>query len=682
MMVIMLCSPAPSNSPVMLETYQGEAVEKHEGTWSTNQDGVASAKISKVAFDDKGKESSEEKTKRFETVDAASKRPLVMALPNLIRETSHCIHLKSKNSIDVKHDGNVILLVPRDGGEAMEKHEDTWSINQDDVVSAKISKVAFKDNGKESLEERTKRFEPILAASKRSLVMALPSLIHETSHCIHLESKNSIDVKHDGNVMLSVPHDDVLKKINVQKRPADDLNSEFSAVGEKRRKKITSSIVEKPSTSEKSAHLSGKVDVSDSKFLRVCRRLLYELKGIALDPFHGVKIKIHSIVIKFFLRFRSLACQKSLLLSPPTKNEAPEVRATKSPSDDHASASPRMKPVKHIVQTDNPSKAARKRAATDRQEEIDAKRLKKMKALKASDAEKKAATQPPPKVVKPGSSGKVERPAKRFEPAELTIKFPPMTSLPSVAELKARFARFGPIHQSSLRVSSKTSTCRVVFFRKIDAQAARKFAVANHSLFGNAGVRYFLKELELSSPNISEVAEASEDISANKAQHINDPAVVQQPLPQPMIHLKSILKKKSNRDVLGQGTRKRTQRVKFMLAGEESTLGNRNNSNSDDGSASAHSGVAMDFNTKNFQEVISQPSLSILPFHTQSAKPTQHNLHNFEMAPINTPNFTSTGASTTTTTVDISQQMMVLLTRCHGVVTNLTGSGYKPYHPL
>ena len=678
-MVIMLCSPAPSNSPVMVEKHQGEAVEKHEDIWSTNQDGVASAKISKVAFDDKGKESSEEKTKRFEPVDAASKRSLVMALPSLIHETSHCIHLESKTSIDVKHDGNVILLVPRDGGEPMEKHEDTWSINQDGVASAIISKVAFKDKGKESLEERSKRFEPIVAASKRSLVMALPSLIHETSHCIHLESKNSIDVKHDGNVMLSVPHDDVLKKINVQKRPADDLNSEFSAVGGKRRKKITSSIVEKPSTSEKSAHPSGKVDISASKFLRVCRRLLYELKGIALGPFHGVKRKIHSIVIKFFLRFRSLAYQKSLLLPPPTKNEAPEVRATKSPSDDHASASPCMKPVKHIVQTDNPSKAARKRAATDRQEEINAKRLKKMKALKASDTEKKAATQPPPKVVKPGSTGKVERPAKRFLPTELAIKFPPMASLPSVAELKTRFARFGRIHQSSLRVSSKTSTCRVVFFRKIDAQAAHKFALANQSLFGNAGVRYFLKELDLFSPNISEVAKASEDISSNKTQHIKDPAVVQQPLPQPMIHLKSILKRKSNRDVLGEGTSKRT-RVKFMLAGEESSKGYRNNSNSDDGSA--HSSVAVDFNTKNFQEVISQPSLPILPFHTQSAKTTQHKLHNFEMVPTNTPNFTNTGVSTSTTTVDISQQMMGLLTRCHGVVTNLTGSGYVPYRPL
>ncbi|RHN80789.1 hypothetical protein MtrunA17_Chr1g0192051 [Medicago truncatula] len=662
----------------MVEKHQGKAVEKHEDTWSTNQDGVASAKISKVAFDDKGKESSEEKTKRFEPVDAASKRPLVMALPSQIHETSHCILLEGKNSIDVKHDGNVILLVPRDGGEAMEKHEDTWSINQDGVAEAKISKVGFKDKDKGSLEEKTKRFEPIVAASKRPLVMALPSLIHETSHYIHLESKTSIDVKHDGNVIPSVPHDGVLKKINVQKRPTDDLNSEFSAVGEKRRK-TTSSHVEKPSTSEKFAHPSGKVDVSASKFLHVCRRLLYELKTIALDPFHGVKRKIHSIVIKFFLRFRSLAYQKCLLLSPPTKNEAPEVRATKSP-DDHASALLRMKPVKHIVQPDNPSKAARKRAATDRQEEIDAKRLKKMKALKASDTEKKAATQAPPKVVKPGSTGKVERPAMRFEPTELTIKFPPMTSLPSVAELKARFARFGPIHQSSLRVSSKSSTCRVVFFRKIDAQAAHTFAVANQSLFGNADVRYFLKELELSSPNISEVAKASEDIGANETQPIKDPAVVQQPLPKPMIHLKSILKKKSNRDVLGQGTSKRTQRVKFMLAGEESSRGNRNNSNLDDGSA--HSSVAKGFNTKNVQKVISQPSLPILPFHTQSAKTTQHNLHNFEMAPIHTPNFTNTGASTSTTTVDISQQMMGLLTRCHGVVTNLTSSGYVPYRPL
>ncbi|KAI5447882.1 hypothetical protein KIW84_015361 [Lathyrus oleraceus] len=157
--------------------------------------------------------------------------------------------------------------------------------------------------------------------------MALPSLIDETSRRIHLESKTCFDVKHDGNTVLSRPRDELListdevkhhkvsvdgvpNKINVQKRRADDLNSETSAVIKERKSsnlRSTLDHVEKPSTSEKSILPSSKVDL-----------------------------------LLFFLRFRSHAYQKSLVLSsPPTKNAVPEVHAT----NDHASASPVVKPV-------------------------------------------------------------------------------------------------------------------------------------------------------------------------------------------------------------------------------------------------------------------------------------------------------------------------------------------------
>lgn len=74
------------------------------------------------------------------------------------------------------------------------------------------------------------------------------------------------------------------------------------------------------------------------------------------------------------------------------------------------------------------------------------------------------------------------------------LKFPPQTSLPSVAELKARFARFGPMDQSGFRIFWKSSTCHVVFLYKADAQAAFKFSAANPSLFGSTGVRCILRE--------------------------------------------------------------------------------------------------------------------------------------------------------------------------------------------
>ncbi|CAI8603469.1 unnamed protein product [Vicia faba] len=570
--------------------------------------------------------------------------------------------------------------------------EDNVQPNDSGFVSEEITldaKHHLHEKEKESSKEKTKRFEPIAVTNKRLVVMALPSLIDETSHRNHLESKTCTDVKHGGNTILSRPRDELLitvdelknhrvlvdgvpKKINVQKRSADDLNSETSAVIKKRKSSnlppTLDHVEKKPSTSEKSVHDSTKVDLKASKQLRVCRKLLNELKAIALDHFHGINGGMPSFAIKFFLQFRSHVYQKSLVLSsPPTKNAVPEVHAT----NDHASASPIVKPVKQIIQPDDSSKVARKRALTDPEEEINAKRLKKIKELKAPDAEKKPATQAPPDIVKQLTN--------LFEPTELAIYFPPMAPLPSIAELKARFGRFGRIHKSSLRVFSNLSACRVVFMQKDDAEEAYKFSVANQSLFGIAGVRYFLRALERSSHNIPEVAKASEDIDhASETKHIKDPAP--QHLSQPINQIKSILKK-STGNKLGRKTGNRhsdqgSQRVKFLLASEES----RRREQLVDGCS--HSSVAMDFNTKNVQKVNSQPSLPILPFPSQIAKNTPDYLHDFDMASRNTTNFIKSDLSSSTTTADISKKMVGLLTRCHDLVTNLTDLGHRPYRPL
>ncbi|XP_061338038.1 PWWP domain-containing protein 1 [Gastrolobium bilobum] len=719
-----------------------QILEKHEDPGFISQDGAALAINAKEAVADqvqpdssgtapqeitldtkpylldKAKESSEEMTKSSEVVDVASKsmgRPDFsgeMALPSIVDEKSLSTYLESKTNIDVKQDGTVIVSGP---------HEDFQQTGHGFLTLA--------DGGND---------------------------MHQIKSASNVVDTSPVDIKHH---KLSV--DGVLKKVKAHKQRANDLNSETSAIGEKKKKKKKTSLnlhptsghLEMQSTTEKSVHLSEKligkpvsiglapredshgepvqVDVSASNLLPMdtvakvdfeLPQLLGDLQALALDPFYGVKRGIPAAVRQFFLRFRSLVYQKSLFLSPATENEAPEVHVIKSPSsvgasdspDDHARASPHVKPVKH-VRPDDPTKAGRKRALSDRQEEINAKRLKKTKDLKTLAAEKKAAShktfearrvegkelmvQAPPKMVRSDSTRKVERPAKPVEPTILVIKFPPKTSLPSVAELKARFARFGPIDQSGLRVFWKTSTCRVVFLHKIDAQSAYKYAVANPSLFGNVGMRCYLREFGDSS---SEVAKAKGEDAANETPRMKDPAMVQrqtsvsaqQPLLQPMIQLKSILKK-STGDELGQGTgnggsSKGTPRVKFMLGGEESSrgeqlmVGNRNNfNNASFADVGAFSPVAMDFNSKNVQKVISQPSLPNLPPPTQFTKIPQHNLHNSEMAPRNIPDFINTTASASTTSVDISQQMISLLTRCNDVVTNLTDLlGYVPYHPL
>ncbi|KHN20237.1 hypothetical protein glysoja_023800 [Glycine soja] len=698
-------------------------------------------------------------------------------------EPSNTSQLPSRETSDAA--GSYVLqkrpLAVSAAPEALEKHEDTGFMSQGIAASTVKGEIAVADQVQSdgighASQEMTRSVEPVEVASKsmgRPGEMALPNIVNETSQSTNMESKTSIDVKNDGDLTPSVPHEDfqqieqgflatsgevkhhklnvdgVPKKIKVHKRPANDLKSKTSGIEGKRKKKMKNDLnlqpisghLEKISTSEKAVQLSGQsekpvsiglasredlrsepmqVDASTSNLMPMdsiaevnieLPHLLGDLQALALDPFHGVKRGIPAVTRQFFLRFRSLVYQKSLPVSPPmvTENEAVEDRrppssiGTSDSPDDRARASPLIKPVKHIVRPDDPTKAGRKRALSDRQEEISEKRLKKIKNIKALAAEKKAGSQKtsearqgdgkesmaqaPPKVVKPELTRKVERPAKAVEPTILVIKFPPETSLPSVAELKARFARFGPIDQSGLRVFWKTSTCRVVFLHKVDAQSAYKYALANQSLFGNVGMKCFLREFGDASSEVSEAAKARGDNGANESPRVKDPAVVQrqssvsaqQPLPQPMIQLKSILKK-STGDELGQGTgnggsSKGTPRVKFMLGGEESSrgeqlmVGNRNSFNSVSfADGGAPSSVAMDFNT---------------PPPTQFKKIPQQNLHNSEMAPRNTPNFINATASATAPTVDISQQMISLLTRCNDIVNNLTSLlGYVPYHPL
>ncbi|KAJ7973348.1 PWWP protein [Quillaja saponaria] len=549
---------------------------------------------------------------------------------------------------------------------------------------------------------------------------------------------------------IEVTSDGAVKKVKSHKRPVGDLNSESCIIEERKKKKkkkkkkkeliseTNFDQIRKPFAPGKVGSSFGKSNVHSAQNGLAARenislpmdgienvevelaQLLNDLQALALDPFHGVERNVPAIVWHFFSRFRSLVYQKSLVLSPLMENESPELWVTKSPSgvkladghDEHVRVLPPGKPVKQLVRPDDPTKAGRKRAPSDRQEEIAAKRLNKIKDLKTLAGQKKAAslkTSEAPrgegkaatKPVKTDSVKKVFPPAKTVDPTLLVIKFPPQTSLPSLAELKARFARFGPIDQSGLRVFWKSFTCRVLFLHKLDAQAAYKYAVGSNSLFGNVNVRCYLRDVGDPAAEASEAVKARGDDDTIETARVRESPVVQQSTSsiarqsQTMVQLKSCLKKSScdeSGQVTGNGSSKgMTPRVKFMLGGEESNrgeqlmVGNRNtfkNANFADGGAT--SSVAMDYNSKKFQKFISHPQSPILPLPPQFAKAPQNDLHNFEKAPRNIPNFVvTTNQSAPATTVDISQQMISLLTRCNDVVTNLTGLiGYVPYHPL
>ncbi|KAK9046980.1 hypothetical protein V6N11_052849 [Hibiscus sabdariffa] len=452
-------------------------------------------------------------------------------------------------------------------------------------------------------------------------------------------------------------------------------------------------------------------------------QLLSDLHALALDPFHGVERNSPTIVKRFFLRYRSLVYQKSLVVSPPSEMDPAELHAGKPPlsgaSDNYGKENVRdltpSKPVRPLARLDDPTKAGLKRPPSDRQEEIAAKRLKKITQLKSLAAEKKAnlRTSESPKVEvkeqptagpparplkKPDSARKMEPPPRAVEPTMLVMKFPPQVSLPSVAELKARFGRFGSLDQSAIRVFWKSSTCRVVFRHKIDAQAAYRYANGTNSLFGNVNVRYHIRSVEAPSAEALDSDKGRGDDTASEAIRVKDPVVersapvmAHQPLPQPtvQVQLKSCLKKPSEEagQATGSNGGRGTARVKFMLGGEETSrgdqlmVGNRNNFNNNPGFAdTAAPSVALEFNTKNFQKVIPQSSSSfpVKPPVSQFAKAPM------EVAPRNAHNLnTQTTPPASTTSMDISQQMLNLLTKCNDVVTNVTSMlGYVPYHPL
>ncbi|XWS23449.1 hypothetical protein CRYUN_Cryun28dG0014800 [Craigia yunnanensis] len=562
-----------------------------------------------------------------------------------------------------------------------------------------------------------------------------------------------IDVKRSGGMSA----EGGVKK--AKKRPSVDIGSENSALGEKKKKKKKKDIgsetgkPKKPLLLGKGGAKSAQIGLgpreesqvnlqkkdvgpTHSSFNSVgasttigmgnsgleLAQLLSDLHALALDPFHGVERNSPTISWQFFLRYRSLVYQKSLVLSSPSEMEPVEVHANKPPlvgaSDNYRNENVRdstlSKPVRPLARPDDLTKAGRKRLPSDRQEEIAAKRLKKISQLKSLAAEKKGnlKTVEAPKVEgkeqptagpparplkKPDSARKMEPPPRAVEPTMLVMKFPPQVSLPSVAELKARFGRFGSLDQSAIRVFWKSSTCRVVFRYKIDAQAAYRYANGTNSLFGNVNVRYHLRSVEAPTPEALDSDKARGDDTANETIRVKDPVVkrsasvlAHQLLPQPTVQLKSCLRKPTTDEAAqptgGNGGRG-TARVKFMLGGEETSrgeqfmVGNRNNFNNNASFADgAPPSVAMEFNSKNFQKVIPQSS-SPFPIQPipQFGKAPANNLHLTEVDNLNT----QTIPPPSTTSLDISQQMLSLLTRCNDVVTNVTGLlGYVPYHPL
>ncbi|KAL2490549.1 Tudor/PWWP/MBT superfamily protein [Abeliophyllum distichum] len=411
-------------------------------------------------------------------------------------------------------------------------------------------------------------------------------------------------------------------------------------------------------------------------------RLLRDLQASALNPFHGVERSIPAILQKVFLIFRSLVYQKSLSLMAPDEDESKEAHISKLPAV-RASASP-GETIKELptgkpppIRPEDPAKGGQKRAASDRLVESAAKKRKKIDDLKSMAMEKKAVrkvteiprdvketvaksvTPMPPKANKLQSNKRTEKRITAPEPTMLVMKFPPGGALPSISELKAKFARFGPLEHSGTRVFWTSSTCRLVYQHKIHAEAACKFAVGSNNLFGNANVRCYLRDLGGEAPE-SESVKVQKDVSVGAFQLKDSAASEQKPAAktallssQQQAQLKSCLKKPPG-DESGTSGDRSTASVKFVLGGEESSRVEQLSSNN-----ATHS---LNLNSKNSLKALSHSSIPLrsnefqnLPFPDQMPR----------------------------TNKDIARPMLNLLTRCNDVVNNLTGVlGYIPYHSL
>ncbi|KAG1326275.1 hypothetical protein COCNU_01G002090 [Cocos nucifera] len=360
-------------------------------------------------------------------------------------------------------------------------------------------------------------------------------------------------------------------------------------------------------------------------------QLLNDLRELALNPFYEMERDAPNVVLQIFCKFRIQVYQKSVIpaASEPDMAElrSPRVAAglslqkpgagtadiapMKEAKDHRGPSSSALKPSKPGMNPNDPAKAGRKRAPSDRQEELNAKKVKKMNQLKALGAEKKAGihekTLEPQQrnqkesntvttsaaSAKPNNKAAAEPVKKQeppppltFSPTALVLKFPPRTTLPSVATLKAKFARFGSLIEGATRVYWKSYSCKVVFKHKPDAQAAINYARKYDLLFGQFKVQYHIRELD---PSTLEPLSDTGRLRPTESRPNDGPSRLGNggngnggslPQPRALSHqqqrgapagqLKSILKKPGDEGgpSAGNAAREAPQRVTFLLDGD------------------------------------------------------------------------------------------------------------------
>ncbi|CAA0823221.1 Unknown protein [Striga hermonthica] len=328
------------------------------------------------------------------------------------------------------------------------------------------------------------------------------------------------------------------------------------------------------------------------------RFLVRDLRTLALNPIRGLEKGCSSSTLSVFLKFRSLVYRKSLISQPRTVNET----------------------IEALLTTHQPAL----RRSIDKPVTIslweDLLRGLLMTQQKASPVDPDHA---------------------RHEVFA--------SALPSGAQLRAKFARFGPLDLDATRVFLKTYTCRLFYRCRADAEEALDFAMTSENLFGSTNVRCHVKEVRVEPPVEPELPPVRAKLPATVAER--SPSV-QQP--------KSILKKAFGDE--GNTGNGRGTRVKFVFGSNSSNanasankaqeqlssfvVGSSSNKNISHSSMDSSSSAAKNLPNKVFSNVTSHRQLEKLPVNLPSSEPNR----------------------------DISQQLLDLMARCSDVVSQVWGS--------
>lgn len=413
-------------------------------------------------------------------------------------------------------------------------------------------------------------------------------------------------------------------------------------------------------------------------------QLLGYLSALARNPFQSVQQIIPATMLQFFLEYRSVVYMK-VAVTPAGESETIEScppkslvcgMAAKSPNSGTAQDLPSaLKPPKKRLKADDYRNVGLNGSITG-PEQMSVEEPKRLTELKLLSEEKTEAgdrklekalrrgagiSLKVPEKLRKYSQKKPDASRKFREHKMIVIQFPSQSALPSVSELKARFARFGQLHSPPC-VFWKSSTCQVRFKCKSDAKAAFACAVKNRSLFGNMKVEYYLQAPEASSSALLRLDKQLVDKVPNEAPQVKKHVTTgestkprsiapQHQLLYPSVQPKSCLKK--HLDDEATIVHNETPHVKFMLGGQENTSTEQIEpksiiNNHTNGCSS--SGETININAKISKKV--QPE-----------------------AMNNCPDATCSSSQS----IDISDQMLSLLVRCHEIVADLKNSlGYVP----